>query len=108
MFTPTFVDRFWAKVKKGRAQACWLWLGATQFRRGRRKVGRIRSGGRGSPILLAHRVALALHTGTLDARDVHHTCDNPLCCNPRHLAWLDPVEHRRAHHTQRSRTCPTK
>jgi hypothetical protein len=34
----------------------------------------------------AHRFALFAHTGRWPARSVLHSCDNPKCCNPEHLA----------------------
>lgn len=33
----------------------------------------------------AHRVAWALHNGREPAADILHSCDNPSCCNWRHL-----------------------
>jgi HNH endonuclease len=33
----------------------------------------------------AHRVAWALHNGREPAADILHSCDNPPCCNWRHL-----------------------
>lgn len=74
--------RFWPKVERaGRsARDCWLWTG-----RLRNGYGAIMLNGRW---VGAHRVAFALHRSIpLPDRStlVRHTCDNPPCCNPRHL-----------------------
>jgi len=38
--------------------------------------------------LLAHRVALSIHSGhNSDRLHACHSCDNPSCCNPLHLFW---------------------
>lgn len=75
--------RFWDRVAVGPADDCWPWKGQTNSRGyGRHEVWpdskRVR--------LLAHRVAVTLTSGQEIGRNtLLHTCDNPPCCNPRHL-----------------------
>lgn len=71
---------FWSMVDKGvGADSCWLWLGATN------------AGGYGLVFRdcrcqLSHRYAFFISGGLLkNGEVVRHTCDNPPCCNPKHL-----------------------
>lgn len=73
-------DRFWSKVNKGKPDECWLWTGAK------------RGDGYGGFKLAnptkdvgAHRYALLGRSCTEQKLPVLHTCDTPLCVNPRHL-----------------------
>lgn len=89
-FGPTPQDlnkRFWAKVdKSGGPDACW------PFReyRDRRGYGRVACGsvkdGTARP-QVASRIAynLANPENPLGNRYCLHSCDNPPCCNPKHL-----------------------
>lgn len=50
------------------------------------EYGRIGEGGRRGRDLYAHRVAWEMAHGPIpDGMEVMHTCDNPPCCNVRHL-----------------------
>lgn len=73
-------ERFWCRVdKSGGEDACWPWLGP-RFGGG---YGQVYFHGRGQG---AHRVAHLLGNGGLDSTlKVLHHCDNPPCCNPKHL-----------------------
>lgn len=71
---------FWSRVAIAGPDDCWLWKGSSNyFGYGQVSVGRRPQ--------MAHRIALGLDlgrpvkTGSLAL----HRCDNPPCCNPRHL-----------------------
>lgn len=83
-------DRFWAKVGRRGDDECWPWMaGNTKEGYGRFRVdGKLES---------AHRVAYALMHGPIPDAKVRrwvimHTCDNPSCCNPKHLRLGDYSE----------------
>lgn len=73
-------ERFWSKVDVRGPDECWEW-----------KAGKVKGYGvfwirAGDPIY-AHRMAYQLANGVELTSDVlvRHKCDNPPCCNPRHL-----------------------
>lgn len=77
---PTFQERFWAKVPKGKPGDCWEWAGARD------------SDGYGVFAVShriqrkAHRLAYEFGHGEITAdMMVCHACDNPPCCNSGHL-----------------------
>lgn len=78
--TPLF-DRVREGIAVGGEDDCWEWTKA------RNKVsgyGAINDGA--GKIVGAHRVAYQMEFGDFDpALDVLHHCDNPPCCNPKHL-----------------------
>ncbi len=75
------VTRFWSLVKVGEPDDCWPWIGYEEDDYGRffwdgRMVG-------------AHELALTFTSGEVRLPALHtcHACNNPPCCNPRHLRF---------------------
>jgi len=85
-----FSERLWAKVEVGEPDECWSFVGGWRSRFG---YGRIRdSRGRG---VQAHKAVYELLVGPVPAGMwLLHSCDNPLCCNPRHQRPGTPLENR--------------
>lgn len=72
-----YVDR------SGGPEACWPYTGP-RTRHGYGAMEVREDGAR--RLYLAHRVAYAVEVGPIpEGRYVRHRCDNPPCCNPRHL-----------------------
>lgn len=72
-------ESFWRSVDTGGEDDCWEW----KLTRNDNGYGHVMYHNK---MQKAHRLAWLLHHGSLDPNlDVLHTCDNPPCCNPRHL-----------------------
>lgn len=70
--------RFWPKIDVRGEDECWEWTAAKA-----NGYGRFRSCG---ILFYAHRVVILDSIGIKDQNNViRHTCDNPSCCNPKHL-----------------------
>jgi hypothetical protein len=81
-------ERFWGHVDIRSARECWQWLSSTT----RKGYGQFQTAARANDG--AHRVAYELEHGPIPlSYQVHHTCHNKLCCNPRHLEAISAREH---------------
>lgn len=83
------------KIAKAGIDDCWLWNGA-RTRQGYGCLTHL-----GKP-MLAHRAAYKCAFGTDPVGFiVMHKCDNPPCCNPRHLVLGTVGENNRDRHEKR-------
>lgn len=73
--SPIETARFWSRIRSGTDFQCWEWQGRSNPQGYGRYAG-----------MAAHRIAYELLTGPIpEGMVVRHKCDNPPCCNPRHL-----------------------
>lgn len=70
-------QRFWKSVDRKDPAECWEW----KLYKDKRGYGDFTLG---QSKAKAHRIAFALSNGYLP-EVVRHRCDNPPCCNPKHL-----------------------
>lgn len=75
--SPQFRERFWSGVQPSTDDKCWPWMRCCQSK----GYGQIYIG---DTAHRAHRVAFYLANGKWP-KVACHTCDNPICCNPKHI-----------------------
>lgn len=74
------LERLLSKIAVDQETGCWNWQGAKSKGYG------ILSSAFKKPPHKAHRLSYELHVGPIpDGLVVRHKCDNPACCNPKHL-----------------------
>ncbi len=75
-------------IRRGRGNSCWTFTGKTT----REGYGSISYQ---SGKFFAHRLAYREFVGPVGCNSVLHKCDNPPCCNPRHLFLGKAVDNMR-------------
>lgn len=84
---PPILQRFWSKVEK--TDTCWLWIGSVKKGDG---YGHFWDG---QKVAHAHRWSYEYFNQCciLPGHQIHHTCKNPACVNPKHLVAVSPQQH---------------
>ena len=87
------LDYMWENVSRGDPDECWEWLGE-RHKSGHGRLKAVNHAGK-EIYLSAHRVIWGLVHGRkgLKSKTLHHECENPPCCNLRHLQPMTKVAH---------------
>lgn len=86
--TQADIARFWSHVdRSGGKDACWPWTAHLRKTKWREDYGQWSLGRDGkSYSFLSHLLAYELTNGAMrQGLQARHTCNNPACCNPKHM-----------------------
>lgn len=90
MYRDSVLYRFWQYVNVTSKRKCWEWQGSLMVRGG---YGQLNDRG---ILLKTHRLSYELHLGQIpENKMVCHKCNNPKCCNPKHLYVGDNMSNTR-------------
>ncbi len=82
-------ERLYKRLKR-QPDGCVIWTGAISPN----GYGTIRTDSPNPKTIYVHRLAYELALGEItEKHDVHHKCENKLCCNPNHLKICTRGEH---------------
>lgn len=84
LLTSEDLDRFWGKIDVRGEEECWPWTAKAKNPAGY-GVLKHKSGKN----IIASRISCFLRHGPPPHQTAKslHSCDNPPCCNPKHLRW---------------------
>jgi hypothetical protein len=92
---------FWNNVDVRGPDECWPWAAPSGVRE---RSGHVRVWFRGTRTYV-HRIGYRLSGGVIGEGElVLHSCDNPPCCNPRHLRTGDALSNARDRDSRGRRT----
>ena len=84
-----FKQSVYSKILPVTECGCWFWLGGVH----EDGYGYAHTGPRTSNALV-HRLVYEWEVGPIpDGLDLHHKCETPLCCNPKHLQPTTKANH---------------
>lgn len=87
------VARLWSKIRKGDSDECWPWQAKARLVTGYGLLNIYVTEGRRRNVV-ASRIVCKIAHGEPPYEGAHalHSCDNPPCCNPKHLRWGTPKD----------------
>ncbi len=84
-----FKESVYLRILPVTESGCWLWMGGVH-----EDGYGYTSMGRKTNNFLVHRLIYEWEVGPIPSGfDIHHKCETPLCCNPKHLQPTTKINH---------------